>query len=71
MWRRARWWPQAFLIVATSMRRGAMCGQGANVCDLGRAVRFAALSPIKPPSFSDFVHDLAEPKINAISEWLP
>jgi hypothetical protein len=34
-------------------------------------MRFAALSPIKPPSFSDFVHDLAEPKINAISEWLP
>jgi hypothetical protein len=30
-----------------------------------------ALSPIKPPSFSDFFNDPAEAKINAIAEWLP
>jgi hypothetical protein len=33
--------------------------------------RFPALSPIKPPSFSDLFHDTAEAKINAIAEWLP
>jgi hypothetical protein len=53
------------------MRRGTISGQGANVCDLGRAARFAALSPIKPPSFSDFFHDTAEAKINVISRMAP
>jgi len=71
MRRRARWWPQALLIVATIMRRGTMRGQGANVCDLGRDALFAALSPIKPTSLLDFFHDTAEPKINAISRMAP
>jgi hypothetical protein len=33
--------------------------------------RLAALSPIKPASFSDLFNDPAEAKINAIAEWLP
>jgi hypothetical protein len=53
------------------MRRGVTPGQGANVCDLGRAAGFAALSSIKPSSFSDFFHDTAEPNINAISRMAP
>jgi hypothetical protein len=53
------------------MRRGVMPGQGANVCDLGRAARFVALSSIKPSSFSGFFHDTAEPNINAISRMAP
>jgi len=71
MRRRARWWPQALLIVATIMRRGTMRGQGANVCDLGRA---AGLPPCRRSNrrhFSDFFNDPSEAKINAIAEWLP
>jgi hypothetical protein len=33
--------------------------------------RPAALSPIKPALFSEVFNDPAEPKINAIAEWLP
>ncbi len=36
---RCRRRPQAVLIVTMIMRRGALPGQGGNVCDLGRAVR--------------------------------
>jgi hypothetical protein len=48
-----------------------MPGQGANVCDLGRAAGLPALSQIKPSLFSDFFNDPADTKINAIAEWLP
>jgi hypothetical protein len=49
------------------MRRGTTPGQGANVCDLGRA----ALSSIKPRHFSDVFNDSAEAKINDVAEWHP
>ena len=46
--------PQAVLIVAMIMRRGAIAGQGGNVCDLGRPVRLSALSRSIRPSLSRF-----------------
>ena len=61
--------PQAVLIVATIMRRGAMPGQGGNVCDLGRLARPASLSLI---SRADHFRVLtAASKINAIGRMAP
>jgi len=53
------------------MRRGTMFGQGANVCDLGRAAGRPPCRRSNQRHFSDFFNDPAEAKINAIAEWLP
>jgi hypothetical protein len=48
-----------------------MSGQGANVCDLGRAAGLPPCHRSNRRHFSDLFHDPAEAKINVIAEWLP
>jgi hypothetical protein len=55
------------LIVDPIMRRRAMAGQGANVCDLGRSG--SGNSDLAPES--DHFHVLAKAEINVIERMAP